>query len=66
MLKMSRLRLTLLIVAVVAISLAVVLWSLDGAWHYGAMPTKGVIRTALFGGAGGACLCLAGWLEGKK
>lgn len=53
----SRMRLTFMLTAVVAVATAAILWLSDGAWQYGTMPTKGVIRVALFGGAG--CLCLA-------
>ncbi len=61
-----RIRLLLLLMAMAAIGVAVFLWLSDGAWQYGAMPTKGVIRTALFGGVGCALIVAAGWLSPKQ
>ena len=55
----SKVRLSLIAVAIVATCVAALLWWVDGAWLYGAMPTKGLIRTALIAGAGCGCLGLA-------
>jgi len=43
-----------LVLAIAAV--AFILWQLDGAWEYGAMPTKGLFRTIMF--ASGAVVCL--------
>ena len=53
---MRRIRIVAILVAAAASIAAVALWLGDGAWEYGAMPTKGVVRTLLF--AGGGCLVL--------
>ena len=58
----SKARLSLVAVAVAAAGVAALLWWLDGAWAYGAMPTKGLLRTATIAGAGCTCLGLAHWI----
>lgn len=47
------------LVALIAVTAAVVLWLRDGAWPYGAMPDKGVFRTAIFAVSGIVCLALS-------
>jgi len=53
-------------IALLMCAIAVTLWLNDGAWHYAAMPTKGVIRTALFGGAGCLCLFISGKISNSR
>jgi hypothetical protein len=62
----SRIRRALIALALAAIGIAGALWLFDGAWHYGAMPDKGLIRTALFGGAACVCFLIAGRLSEKR
>ena len=56
-------RITAIIVAVSMCAIAMALWLNDGAWQDGAMPTKGVVRTILFAGAGCAALLVASVIE---
>jgi len=53
----------LTVLAALAILTAFVLWQIDGAWDYGSMPTKGLIRTFLFGVAGIICLGISMFLR---
>ncbi|NQV43895.1 MAG: hypothetical protein HQ501_03255 [Rhodospirillales bacterium] len=59
-------RLIMIAIALLMCAIAVTLWLNDGAWHYAAMPTKGVIRTALFGGAGCLCLFISGKISNSR
>jgi len=56
-------RVAAIIVAVSMCAIATALWLNDGAWQDGAMPTKGVVRTFLFAGAGCAALLVASVFE---
>lgn len=61
---MRHVRTVMILIAVAACGVAVALWLGDGAWEYGAMPTRGVVRTFLF--AGGGCVAfLAGVVVGR-
>lgn len=50
-----------IVVAVFSVSFGLIVWWLDGAWHYSAFPTEGVVRTTMIG-AGGIVLIFIGRL----
>lgn len=62
----SKLWLLLFIAAAAAVIVAFVLWRIDGAWEYGSMPTKGLIRTTLFATGGMVCLSISILLRNKN
>ncbi len=54
-----------IVTALASVGFAAFSWWNDGAWHYGAMPTKGLIRTFLLGGGGILLVLFAAFLQRK-
>jgi|APSaa5957512535_1039671.scaffolds.fasta_scaffold11947_2 hypothetical protein len=50
-------------IAIGSFGFSVLIWWLDGAWHYSAMPTEGVVRVGFLGFGGLSTLLMARWLE---
>ncbi|MEQ9558090.1 MAG: hypothetical protein RIG67_20150 [Rhodospirillales bacterium] len=50
-------------IALITLAAAAGLWWESGAWNYGDMPTRGLVRIMGFALAAWACFGLAGWLR---
>tara|TARA_R110000772_G_scaffold268571_1_gene396527 strand:- start:273816 stop:274010 length:195 start_codon:yes stop_codon:yes gene_type:complete len=53
-------------VALLALAAAAGLWWEGGAWQYGDMPTRGLVRVAGFTLAALGCCVLAAWLRRSR
>ena len=56
----ARIALALALAALIA---AVALWWSGGAWQYGALPTRGLVRVASFALGAAVCIGLAAWIR---
>ena len=51
---------------IAAILFATWTWHADGAWHYGAIPTEGMIRVNLLGLGALVCLVAGWWFRSRR
>jgi hypothetical protein len=59
----AMLRIACVTIAIGSFGFSVLVWWLNGAWHYSAMPTEGVVRVGTLSIGGLFTLLIARWLE---
>jgi hypothetical protein len=60
---MSRIACIALVLALAGLGAAAALWWTAGAWQYGALPTRGLVRAAAFALGAFCCIGLSAWIR---